>query len=368
MKNAPINSARILPRAWHGIRLLQVTSTMLLTAAVAAVSGPVWAASPAGPLPVKVLVVSMFKLEGAPWPAALHTDREIRVPGLDSEYPLVRCNAEAVCLMTTGMGHANAAASMMAVLYSGLFDLRRSYFLIAGIAGIDPARGTIGSAAWARYAVDVGIAHEIDARELPRGWQDGYFGILTDTPAKKPKLEYQTEVFRLDEALLQRALSLSHQVQLEDSEDVRAYRAHYQHAPANLPPQVTQCDTATSDTWWTGQRLGEHARRWTALLTDGEGIYCTSQQEDNATLTALTRAAQSGLVDLKRVALLRSGSDFDRGYDHQSAIDALGTQFALAGAVKIATDNLVRAGLPLVNDIAQHWDLWRDGVPPNRVP
>ena len=107
---------------------------------------------------------------------------------------------------------------------------------------------------------------------------------------------------------------------------------------------MTQCDTATSDTWWTGARLGEHARRWTALLTDGEGIYCTTQEEDNATLTALTRGAQSGLIDFKRVAVLRSGSDFDRGYMNQSAFDALRAQFALAGAVRISTDNLVRAG------------------------
>jgi purine nucleoside permease len=370
MMNVRILNAHMRRVARRAGWLVGVTFALLLAAATTV--GPVGvasaAASPAGPLAVKVLVVSMFKLEAAPWPAALHFDREIRVPGLPSDYPLVRCNAEAVCQMTTGMGHANAAASMMAVLYSGLFDLRRSYFLIAGIAGIDPARGTIGSAAWARYAVDLGIAHEIDARELPRGWSNGYFGISTDAPDKKPKLEYRTEVYRLDEALLQRALALSHQVQLEDSDDVRAYRAHYQHAPANLAPQVTQCDTATSDTWWTGQRLGDHARRWTALLTDGEGIYCTSQQEDNATLAALTRAAQSGLVDLKRVALLRSGADFDRGYAHQSAVDALGAQLALSGAARIATDNLVRAGLPLVNDIAQHWDLWRDGVPANRRP
>jgi purine nucleoside permease len=124
----------------------------------------------------------------------------------------------------------------------------------------------------------------------------------------------------------------------------------------------------TSDTWWVGQRLGEHARRWTALLTDDEGIYCTTQEEDNATLTALTRGAQSGLVDIKRVALLRSGSDFDRGYANQSAFDALRAQFALAGAVRISVDNLVRAGLPLVDNIAQHWDLWRNGVPANNVP
>jgi purine nucleoside permease len=357
---------RIRRRGW----LLRATFAMLLAAGTASrtISVAAPAAAPAAPLAVKVLVINTWRAEAAPWPTALHTDREIRVPGLSSEYPLVRCNAAAVCQVTLGMGHANAAASMMAVLYSGLFDLRRTYFLIAGIAGIDPARGTIGSAAWARYVVDVGLAHEIDARELPRDWRDGIFGVGTDAPGKKPRLEYGTEVFRLDEALLQKALSLSHQAALEDSDDVRAYRAHYQRSPANEPPQVTQCDTATSDTWWTGERLGEHARRWTALLTDGEGIYCTTQEEDNATLTALTRGAQSGVVDIKRVAVLRSGSDFDRGYANQSAFDALRAQFALAGALRISVDNLVRAGLPLVDNIAQHWDLWRNGVPANNVP
>jgi purine nucleoside permease len=351
----------------HAYRRLLLAATIAL--GVTAFPGSAVAATAAAePLAVKVLVINMFQLEAAPWVAALHPTREIAVPGLSGDYPLVRCNAEAVCQMTTGMGHANAAASVMALLYSGLFDLHRTYFLIAGIAGIDPARGSIGSVAWARYAVDVGIAHEIDARDLPRGWRDGYFGILTDAPDKKPKLEYRTEVYRLDEVLLQKALSLSHQIPLEDSDDVRAYRARYKASPANQPPQVTQCDTASGDTWWAGQRLGEHARHWTALLTDGEGIYCTTQQEDNATLNALTRGAHSGLLDLKRVAVLRSGSDFDRPYANQNALDGLRAQLALPGAIRIASGNLVRAGLPLVDAIAQHWDQWQGGVPATAAP
>ena len=188
----------------HGLRSLRAL-VMVALAAAAAQAAPAGAAAGAGdpaerldtvthdaPLPVKVLVINLFGLEAAPWIAALHPDREIRVPGLSSEYPAVKCTAQAICQMTTGMGHANAAASVMAVLYSGLFNLHETYFLIAGIAGIDPERGTIGSAAWARYVVDSGIAHEIDARELPPGWQDGYFGVLTKSPDEMPKLEYRT--------------------------------------------------------------------------------------------------------------------------------------------------------------------------------
>jgi purine nucleoside permease len=316
------------------------------------------------PLAVKVLIVNMFAPEAAPWVHALQNLREIRVPGLSSDYPTVRCDPRGVCQMTTGMGHANAAASMMAVLYSGLFDLRESYVIVSGIAGIDPKQGTIGSVAWARYVVDMGIAHEIDAREMPRGWQDGYFGVLTDGPGKVPKFEYRTEMFQLDEDLLQRAFALSKTARLEDSEDVRRYRAHYPSAPANAPPQVIQGDTLAGDTWWVGNRLGKHARDWTRLLTKGAGVYCTTQQEDNATLNALTRGAQSGLVDLKRVAVMRSGSDFDRQYPHQSAFEALKAQGSLEGSIRISTDNLALAGMPVVDAIVAGWDQWQHGVPP----
>ncbi len=322
----------------------------------------------AAPLEVKVLVVNMFQLEAAPWIEALHTDRQVAVPGLSEDYPLVRCNAAAVCQMTTGMGHAGAAASMMAVLYSGKFDFRKSYIIIAGIAGIDPARGTIGTAAWARYAVDVGIAHEIDARELPVGWKDGYFGVMTDSPDAVPKFDYHSEVFKMDESLLQRAYTLSRSAVLEDSEDVRAYRRHYPAEPANQPPKVVICDTATSDTWWVGERLSDHARHWTELLTQGAGDYCTTQQEDNATLTALARAALSALMDLRRVAILRSGSDFDRPYPQQKVLDGLRSQLKIKGTIRISTHNLVDAGMPLVDDIVQHWEQWKNGVPTTPAP
>jgi purine nucleoside permease len=322
----------------------------------------------AAPLPAKVLVINLFSLEAAPWIEALRPTEEIRVAGLSSDYPAVRCNADEVCQMTTGMGHANAAASVMAVLFSGLFDLRRTYVLVAGIAGIDPLRGTIGSAAWARYVVDAGIAHEIDAREMPHGWQDGYFGVLADGPHEVPRFDYRTEVFRLDEALLQRALALSRAAVLEDGAELRAYRRHYPNAPANEAPAVIQCDSLTSDTWWSGARLSEHARHWTRLLTDGKGVYCTTQQEDNAVMAALTRGAQTGLVDLRRVAVLRSGSDFDQPYPHQTVLASMQAQRKLPGAVTVSANNLVRAGKPLVDAIVRDWDQWQHGVPPAPTP
>lgn len=315
-----------------------------------------------GGRPVKVMIVSMFGPEGQVWLDHLGPWQAIKVPGLSADYPAVHCNRSDVCVLTTGMGHANAAASTMALVFSHKFDLKRTYFIVAGIAGIDPARGTVGSAAWARYLVDFGIQWELDGREIPSGWNTGYLGINTKSPSDKPPLDYRTEVFQLNESLLQKAFALSHGVQLSDSAQAQAARAKYGYAPANQPPSVIQCDTLAGDTWWSGTLLGQRARDWTKILTDDKGVYCTTQQEDNATYEALKRGASADLVDLSRVAVLRAGSDFDRPYAGQTSADNL-LDYAEQGGFTVALQNLYLAGNPVVRDIVTHWSAWRNGPP-----
>jgi purine nucleoside permease len=258
------------------------------------------------------------------------------------------------------MGHTNAAASITALVFSGKFDLSKTYFLVAGIAGVDPNVSTIGSATWARFLVDFGIAHEIDAREMPSTWRSGYFGIGAKDPDSKPKFEYRTEVFRLDEKLLQKALRLSANAPLADNDKARAYRARYSQPTAKARPSVLQCDTAAGDTYWHGRFLGETATRWVSLVTDGQGKYCTTQQEDNATYEALKRGASAGLLDLQRVAVLRTASNFDRPYQWQTAYASLNAE---SGGFPIATGNLLIAGRPLVDAIVGNWSAWSAGVP-----
>ena len=313
------------------------------------------------PRKAKVLIISLFAPEAAPWIKNLALDQKIAVPGLSPDFPAALCNSDDVCLITTGMGHANAAASTMALIFSKEFDLSRSYILIGGIAGIDPAMGTLGTAAWARYLVDFGLQQEIDAREKPTGWTTGYVGIHAADPTAKPELDYQTEVFQLNELLLQKALKLSSNATLADNDKATKYRSSYPSAPANQPPRVTQCDTLAGDTWWHGSLMGERAHDWVALLTDGKGTYCTTQQEDNATYEALRRGASAGLVDTSRVAVLRVGANFDRPYPGETADASL---HASSGGFPIACENIYRAALPVVQDIVAHWDQWEAGIPP----
>jgi purine nucleoside permease len=312
--------------------------------------------------PVKVMIISMFGPEGQVWLDHLGPWRSITVPGLSPDYPTVQCNRQQICVMTTGMGHANATASIMALTFSSRFDLRHTYFMVAGIAGIDPQQGTVGSAAWADYLVDFGIQWEIDAREIPSGWNTGYLGINTKSPSDKPPLDYRTEVFQLNPRLIDAAFALSHNVTLSDGAEAQAARAKFNYAPANRPPTVIRCDTLAGDTWWSGTALGERARQWTKILTDGKGTYCTTQQEDNSTYEALKRAAADHRVDLQRIAVLRAGSDFDRPYAGQTSADNL-LNYAAQGGFTVALNNLFLAGNPLVQDIVSRWSEWKSGVP-----
>ncbi|SMP59491.1 purine-nucleoside phosphorylase [Noviherbaspirillum suwonense] len=324
-----------------------------------------WYASSVGaqttaPRPVKVLIISMFVAEAQPWIDKLALGQAITVPGLSPAYPQVHCNADDVCQVTTDMGKANAAASISALVYSGQFDLSQTYFLVAGIAGVDPEQGTTGTAAWSRYLVDWDLSWEIDARERPAGWNTGFLGINTKTPGEKPPLDYGSEVFQLNEALLQKALALSTNATLTDSPTAQAYRAQYAVAPGNQPPRVTQCDAMTGNTWFHGDLLGQRARAWHKLMTDNKGTYCMTAQEDNATYKALQRGAEAGLLDLQRVAVLRTASNFDRPHPGQTAAESLK---ANSGGFGPSTANLVVAGQPLVTDIVTKWASWKNGVP-----
>ncbi len=344
-------------RAWAAALAIGATA---LTGLICG-TGKASAAPAARPIPVKVMIVTMFGPEGDVWLKHLPLTQTIPVPGLSTDYPDVHCTTNGICLVTTGMGHANAAASIAVLAFSRQFDFRKTYWIVTGIAGVSPRYGTLGSAAWARYLVEWDLQWALDAREAPKAWPTGYAGINTGNPDQKPSLDYGTEVFALNQALVARAYALSKTVTLADNPEAAKTRAAYP-APANQPPAVIACDTLSGDTWWSGTDLAGRADTWTKLLTDGQGRYCTNQQEDNATYAALTRATAAGLADDSRVAVLRAGSDFDQpppgGSDVSNLLD-----YGKQGGFPIALENLYRAADPLVQAIATHWADWEKGVP-----
>lgn len=341
-----------------------------LVAAAAAVIGLTAAVPDAGGgdrVAVKALVIAPTPAEIQPWIDKLGLATQVAVPGLSPGFPAVACNADGVCAVATGAGKANAAATLAAIAYSGAFDLTATYFVIAELARIDPARGTTNSVVWVGAAVDAGIAWELDARAIPAGWTTGYLGIDAVNPTTAPPVKFGTEVFALDPAFAAKATALASGVRLEDTAAAQTYRALYAGSgsgsattPATGAPAMLQGATASSDTAWHGALLGQRTHDWVALIGGASATYTTMQQADNAALATLEQAGAAGLLDAKRIAVLHAAVGFDRPHPGQTAFDSLRAD---AGASGSALDNLVLAGAPVVADIVAHWSAWQSGVP-----
>jgi purine nucleoside permease len=210
----------------------------------------------------------------------------------------------------------NAASSVMALVLAPQFNLTKTYFMVAGIAGINPEVASICSVTFAKYAVQVALQYEFDIRELPDNYTTGYIPLGTKDPSSYPKNIYGTEVYELNQGLQEYAYEVASKVTLNDSAAAIAYRANYAseeiYTLGAAPPGVYKCDVATSDVYYSGRLLGEAFGNTTKLLTNGSGVYCSAAQEDNATLEVLVRAAAVGLVDYSRALVMRTASDFDR--------------------------------------------------------
>jgi purine nucleoside permease len=224
-----------------------------------------------------------FAAEENVWLRPLALNSNVTVAGFGPLFPNAHCNENyTICQITTGEAEINAAATITAFCLSPMFSLTKTYFLIAGIAGVNPHQGTTGTAAFARFAIQVALQYEVDAREIPPDWKTGYFA-LGSLPGQYPKSIYGTEVFELNVNLRDKAISLASSVTLNDTETAAAYRAKYDYAPANQLPKVIAGDSACSDVYYSGHYLGEAFGNFTALLTNGSGVYVTTAQVSTLT-------------------------------------------------------------------------------------
>ena len=265
----------------------------------------------------------------------------------------------------------NASLALSALLSSPLFDLRSTYFIIAGIAGVSPRMGSLGTVAFARYAVQVDLQYEFDSREVPADWVTGYVPLGTTHPSQYPTQFYGTEIFALNDELCKVAQGLAEKATLRKSQSAAAYGALYATEPndafraATLPPSVIQGDIATSDVFFHGPHITLGVEGYCRLVTNGQAGYCMAAQEDNGTLAALMRAAQAGEVDFSRVILLRSGSNFDQPPPGKTTSIIDMPLHIAHGGIEIALENACIAGLEVVKEILREWDgKFLAGIPP----
>ncbi|MCQ8279784.1 purine nucleoside permease [Acetobacteraceae bacterium KSS8] len=334
----------------------------------------------AEPIPIKVLVVTTFELgadtgdkpgEFQRWVEKLPLPDTVPFP---QGYRALRFNPSLGVLgIVTGEGPTRAAASMEAIGNDPRFDLSHAYILLAGIAGIDPRFGSPGSAVWAKHVVDGDLAHEIDAREIPKDWSTGYIPLQRATPFEQPVPDAQSisgsSMYTLNAGLVDWAFGLTKGVALPDTPILQKLRAPYRGFPAGQkPPTVAIGDTLAAGTFWVGARMNRWAEDWVHYWTKGQGVFATTAEEDAGMMQALTFLAQVHKVDLDRVLVLRTASNFDMPPPGQTPAELLASEAkegSYSGFIP-SVDAAFDVGSVVVRELASHWDRYRDTVPGGR--
>jgi purine nucleoside permease len=110
--------------------------------------------------------------------------------------------------------------------------------------------------------------------------------------------------------------------------------------------------------------LDEWANAWTRYYTADKGNYMVAAMEDSGTLQALTFLSQAGRVDLQRVLVLRTVSNYDREPPGMSVAESLkemvsgnySAYLPALAAAQIVGDKVVR-------DIVELWTERESTVP-----
>ena len=329
--------------------------------------GAVTHAQPAKPIPVKVVVLTTFEIgavtgdrpgEFQPWVEGLPLTEAITVPGL--RHPARYSPKDGVLGVMTDM-RARARESVAALLLDKRFDFSKTYWLVAGIAGVDPKAASIGSAAWARYVVDADPIYEVDDREIPADWPYGLYALETERPNVKGSAEGSSGmVWALNWRLVDWAYALTAKVEIPDHPGLAALRAPYAGEPnAQRPPFVLKGEALGATRFWHGAKRTQWAQDWVKLWTDGAGVFVMTDCEDQGILDVLDLYAKAGKVDFQRVMVLRTASNYSRP---PLGAPAFPRAFHDEGAVS-AFDSAYRVGSVVVRELTARWDRYEANTP-----
>lgn len=260
------------------------------------------------------------------WVERDHLERSVDVPGMAHA---VRMNQDGTEMaVTIGPGNIRPGINLMALGADPRFDLREAYWLINGIAGISPKDGTIGSAVWTDYVINGDLAKEIDPRETPSGWADGFLSLDATSPAGAPSASWEGDVrrwtgsdaranrrgnvIRMNLALMRWADGLTRGIALPEDPAMRSLRLRYKgFAGTEHGPGVMTGANLATEIFWHGVKMDAWAHRWVSFETGGVARLGTTAMNDSGAMLALEALTQEGKADWNRAVLLRTASNFD---------------------------------------------------------
>lgn len=351
-------------------------STILIAfCIVLSVSLSICSSAFAKPIEVKMVVITMFEIgedsgdrpgEFQLWKEQFQLNQEFEFP---HHHNLFFNPKIGVLGMVTGMGISRASSAVMALGMDTRFDLTHAYWLVAGIAGIDPEDASIGSAVWSTWLVDGDLAHEIDSREMPAEWETGYFPLFASTPYPKnidPAQSTNGEVFKLNTDLVDWAYALTKDSKLNDYPGMQKLRKKYINYPAaQTAPRVLKGEHVSGSTFWHGKLMNDWANNWTKYWTKNEGNFVTSAMEDTGSYQSIVFLDSAGKVDKNRFMVLRTGSNYTLQPAGLTAAQNLAAESGEEGfaGMRSALESAVIVGGKVVDTIVDNWHDYKNRLP-----
>lgn len=322
---------------------------------------------------IKVLVVANWEVgadkgdepgEYQDWVERLHLDEERPIRGVQEK---LRRNADGVY----GIALKSGSIDLHALALDPHYDLTHTYWIFTGISGVNPNVASVGSAAWARWVVDGDALREIDDRTVPKGWPYGLYAIGADKPDTLPAnanhygsvtdVAELSKAYPLNQGLANWAFNLSKNTPMADDPAIAERRKAWKGFPnAQKPPMLIMGETLGALRYWHGPSRNEWAEKWVKLWTKDQGQFVMTNEESQTYQLDMRTLARLGYVDLNRVMVLRSGSNFDMPPPGVPITESIGDE---APGQKLAFDNNERAGEPVVHELIAHWATYRTHIP-----
>ena len=307
------------------------------------------------PIQVKVFIAAMFEIgansgdkagEFQHWYQRYFKDSlPIEVKGASKP---VYCNKNGVCGGVLGMGKVASSASMQAILLNNKFDFSVSYFILSGVGGTPPSKGTIGDVTWGSWLIDYDLGH----RWAP---EEGKVGAPTFMPRKGYE---NIRSYQLNPLLVKWSMALSNDIKLKDSSSAQAYRTRYPQIAARRLPKVLKGTHMTGDTFFHGPGLSKQAQYITELY--GADDYITTEMEAAAITQVISR-----IYGTQRILSLRGSVNFDQGHPNETTLEHLDpAPGETAGGFAETVENIVLVGAKVTDHIIKNWQVWHQGVPP----
>ena len=309
------------------------------------------------------------------WVERERLDQAIQVPGID--HPILT-NGQGLYAMIIGTT-SRCSAQIMTLAMDPRFDLRKTYLLLGGIAGGNPAQVTVGSAVWIRNVVDGDLAYEIDSREVPAAWPYGLIAFGATEPGKAPaNLDSSPTgglseeavggpgriVYRVNPTLVNWAYGLTKDLKLPDNNELAANRAPFKGYPNALKnPTVVEGDSVASSRFWTGTVMTRWAEDWDRIYTKGRGALAIGDGEDQGLFLAVEQLNKLGRVDAKRLLILRTVSNFTMPPPGVRADKSLFDDLARSPGYLPALEADYRVASVVVHSLLEHWEQYEEQLP-----